>query len=59
MFNWLRKIDDVVLGPPHKFETILAFVVVRLRLVFEEEADQGVHQEDLSKQPQPISHRPL
>lgn len=39
MLNWLRRIDDAVFSPPHKFQTILSFVVLRLGLVFEQESD--------------------
>jgi len=41
MLNWLRRIDDTIFAPPHKFETILAFVVLRLGLVLEDESDEG------------------
>ena len=34
MLDWLRRIDDVIFAPPHRFETILAFVVLRLGLAF-------------------------
>lgn len=47
MLNWLNIIDDVLFSPPHRFETILAFVVLRLGLISEYES------EDLSKQKRP------
>lgn len=34
MREWLRKIDDRLFSPPHRFETIFAFITVRLPLVF-------------------------
>jgi hypothetical protein len=33
--NWLRRLDDALFSPPHTFQTILAFVTVRLSLVFD------------------------
>jgi len=50
MLDWLRGIDDSVFSPPHRFETILAFVVVRLGLVFEHERDERSGQEPPSKE---------
>jgi hypothetical protein len=35
MLKWLRRLEDLLFSPPHRFDTILAFVVVRLGLVFE------------------------
>ena len=52
MLDWLRRIDDAVFGPPHRFETVLAFVVLRLGLAFEE-AGESTGQEELSRQPTP------
>jgi hypothetical protein len=57
MFNWLRRIDDAVFAPPHRFETILAFVVLRLGLVFESDRDESTEPETKSQPPQPRSHR--
>ena len=59
MPKWLRKIDDAIFSPPHRFETILAFVVLRLGLVFEQDSDQRPGQEIRSDQPHPKSQRPL
>ena len=41
MLDWLRRIDDAIFSPPHRFE-ILAFVVLRLGLTFVSEADEGL-----------------
>jgi len=35
MMDWLRKLDNRLFSPPHTFQTVLAFVTVRLCLVFE------------------------
>jgi hypothetical protein len=51
MLDWLRRIDDVIFAPPHRFETILAFVVLRLGLAFEPEADEGVGKASSAEQP--------
>jgi HEAT repeat protein len=39
--NWLRKLDDALFSPPHAFQTILAFVAVRLSLVFDAGQEQS------------------
>lgn len=41
MMNWLRRIDEAVFSPPHLFQTALAFVTVRLSLVFDLKAEQS------------------
>jgi len=52
MLDWLDRIDDSVFSPPHRFEAILAFTVVRLGLVFEGGADEGTDGERLSEESQ-------
>jgi len=33
MIDWLRKLDNRLFSPPHTFQTVLAFVTIRLGLV--------------------------
>ena len=53
MFNWLRRIDEAVFSPPHKFETILAFVVLRLGCTFEDEPGERASRDAPSEKKQP------
>jgi hypothetical protein len=53
MFKWLRKIDEIIFSPPHRFEAILAFVVLRLGCDFEDEAGEHLEQNALSEQTRP------
>lgn len=39
--HWLRKLDDRLFSPPHTFQTVLAFVVVRLGLEFDSAAEDA------------------
>ena len=57
MLNWLRRIDDVVFAPPHKFETILAFVALRLGLAFEDESEERPNQRVPSTEEKPNQTR--
>jgi hypothetical protein len=50
MFSWLRRIDDAVLSPPHRFETVLAFVVSRMEASFEDESGKNAKQDAPSGQ---------
>lgn len=52
MFDWLCRIDDSVFSPPHRFETILTFAVVRLGLVFEPGADERTGRKHLAEESQ-------
>ena len=40
MLNWLRRLDDAVFSPPHRFEMILRLVVSELRLEFKDDAQR-------------------
>lgn len=53
MLNWLHRIDGLLFAPPHTFETILAYVVVRLGLAFEDESDERPKRETPSTQKRP------
>ena len=46
MLNWLKKIDDWLFSPPHKFQTILAYVVICL-------SDDVEPEEQETKEPHP------
>jgi len=53
MLHWLRRIDDLVFGPPHTFETILAFVALRLGLAFQDEPEVRPERDMPSRQKGP------
>lgn len=38
MMDWLRNLDHKLFSPPHTFQTILAFVTVRLSLGFDRDS---------------------
>ncbi len=58
MFDWLRRLDDAIFSPPHKFETILALVVSQLGLVFEDGSDERADQGTPKKQETRRESRP-
>jgi hypothetical protein len=58
MWNWLRRIDDSIFSPPHKFETILALVALKLGLDFEDESHEPGKQDAPSEQTPPQAHQP-
>ena len=51
--NWLRRLDDALFSPPHTFQTILAFVTVRLSLVFDSGREQSANVESQAAEESP------
>ncbi len=45
MRDWLRNLDDRLFSPPHTFQTIAAFVSLRLSLEFPSESNQPSERE--------------
>ena len=53
MMDWMRKLDDRLFSPPHTFQTVLAFIVVRLSLVFDEETEHvTIRESEKAEEPQ-------
>ena len=44
MLNWLRRIDDAIFSPPHKFEIILPLVASRLGSDYGDDSDEHAEQ---------------
>lgn len=60
--DWLRKLDNKLFSPPHTFQTILAFVAVRLSLCFDAETDsatEGASELPVDSPEPPPLRRPL
>ena len=59
MRDWLRNLDDRLFSPPHTFQTIAAFVSIRLSLVFSPELNQPSEREARSVEescdPEPVA----
>lgn len=55
MMDWLRKLDYKLFSPPHTFQTILSFAVVRLSLCFDFETDSA-KQADSEMAEKPTEH---
>ena len=58
MFDWLRRIDDAAFSPPHRFETILAFVALQFGLSPENESETHVAPDASPERVQPSADRP-
>ena len=58
MFNWLRRMDNALFSPPHQFQSILAFVVLRLGCTFEDESSESTEQNAPSERTQPNVNHP-
>ena len=58
MSNWLRRIDDALFSPPHKFETVLALVMLRLGCTLDDESAERVEQNESSQQTEPGADLP-
>ncbi len=58
MFNWLRRIDDALFSPPHKFEAVLALVMLRLGCTLDGESGERVERNESSQETEPGADRP-
>ena len=60
ILNWFRSLDSSLFGPPHRFETVLTFVVLQLGLQSGIETQRGATQsEDASTEEQQVGNAPL